>query len=106
MFYKKVNIKMLIESSRLIYDNNIPFKVYTLKSEDDKFYFKSIPEPTKLYLGIYRDEGTVGKYTNFSDFDGHLLPSYVDCMVTYNILTKRILSAKIDNIEVYKVRQK
>ena len=59
---------MLIFNSSLIFDNNQPYKVYTLKSADDRFCFYTNQEPSKKYLGVYQ-KGVVGKYANFSGFD-------------------------------------
>lgn len=103
MFTKTKKVKMLIFNSSLIFDNNQPYKVYTLKSADDRFCFKTNPEPTKKYLGVYQDKrGVVGKYANFSGFDGSLITSYVDCTITYTRFRKRIKSVLVDGQEVYK----
>lgn len=101
MFLKTEKVKMLIFNSNLIFDNNQPYKVYTLKSADDRFCFKTNPEPTKRYLGVYQDKGVVGKYANFSGFDGSLITSYVDCTLTYGILSGKIKSVLVDNQEVF-----
>lgn len=100
-FRKFERLKFQITARKLIYDNNKPFMVYSLASLDGKFRFNSIPEPAKKYLGAWVEDGVVGKYANYSDFDGHLLTSYVDVSITYSTFSKRLESALIDDVEVF-----
>lgn len=100
-FRQSERVKFQITARKLIYDNNKPFMVYSLASLDGRFHFNSIPEPAKKYMGVWVKDGVVGKYANYSDFDGHLLTSYVDVIATYSVFGKRLISALIDNIEIF-----
>lgn len=100
MFLKTEKVKMQIVQSSIIFDNNTPFMVYTLKSTDGRFYIKTMPEPTKEYAGEWIKDGVVGKYTHYSSFDGHLMTSYVDCTITYTKFKKKIKSALVDGVDI------
>lgn len=101
MFTKTKKVKMLIVERQLLYLNDKYFRVYILNSKDGRFHFK-VAELTELYLGSWKEDGIVGKYVNHTDNDGLTITSYVDCIITYTMFRKRIISAKVEGKEIYR----
>lgn len=101
MFTKTKKVKMLIAERQLLYLKDKYFRVYILNSKDGRFHFK-VAEPTELYLGSWKEDGIVGKYVNHTDNDGLTITSYVDCIITYTRFRKRIISAKVEDKEIYR----
>ena len=92
---------MLIAESQLLYLNDKYLRVYILNSKDGRFHFK-VAELTGLYLGSWKEDGIVSKYVNHTDNDGLTITSYVDCIITYTMFRKGIISAKVEGKEIYR----